>query len=279
MNKIVIPNLKGGLGNQMFQIATTYAYAQKHGLDWGVNYNLQHYCIQGHNPNRYKDTLFKNIPEKRVNMENFKTYSEPKFSYTEIPLLDTTHNIVLDGYFQSEKYFSDESVRAYIQNTLFSVPNDVYSKVVSSIQKIKERLGYDSLIGIHVRRGDYKVYSSTHPLCPPSYYKDAIRIIRSKIKDQKMGILLFTDDPNSVFSEFNFEENDNVIFFNGSSELEDLCGLSLCDNLVICNSSFSWWGSYLGNPRYVVAPTKWFGVDGPKDFHDVFRKDWIKLNY
>jgi len=60
--------------------------------------------------------------------------------------------------------------------------------------------------------------------------------------------------------------------------LEDLYILSQCDNLILCNSSFSWWGEYLGiKKQNVICPAVWFKKDGPQDYQDIFRDGWIKI--
>ena len=58
---MIASNIKGGLCNQMFQIAAGYAHAKRCGTFYGINYGLEHNCIQGHPPTKYKDTLYKNI--------------------------------------------------------------------------------------------------------------------------------------------------------------------------------------------------------------------------
>ena len=50
--------------------------------------------------------------------------------------------------------------------------------------------------------------------------------------------------------------------------------MTLCDAHIIANSSFSWWGSYLGGGK-TVAPRQWNGPDGPQNFQDIYLSDWI----
>jgi len=52
------------------------------------------------------------------------------------------------------------------------------------------------------------------------------------------------------------------------------------DNVVISNSSFSWWGAYLNkNPnKTIIAPKNWFGPKGPKDTENILPKDWLSID-
>ena len=79
---MIIANLKGGLGNQLFQIAAGVAVAKQLGTDFAINYNLRHNCIQGFNPSKYRDTLYKNIPSTDHIPQS--VYQEPHFHYSQI---------------------------------------------------------------------------------------------------------------------------------------------------------------------------------------------------
>ena len=59
----------------------------------------------------------------------------------------------------------------------------------------------------------------------------------------------------------------------------DLKLLSLCDNNIIANSSFSWWGAWLNTSenKKVVAPKSWFGPDKQLDDKDIIPDSWIKI--
>ena len=56
--------------------------------------------------------------------------------------------------------------------------------------------------------------------------------------------------------------------------------MSLCNHNIMSNSSFSWWGSYLNlnENKIVIVPSVWFGVEGEKNYQDIYENGWIKIN-
>ena len=96
-------NLQGGLGNQMFQIAATVSLALSNDDTYSFNFHQCYTPNQGNQSIKYIDNIFKNIPSHN-NYEFEKIYTEPKFSFSNIPY---EKNLLLNGYFQSEKYFKN----------------------------------------------------------------------------------------------------------------------------------------------------------------------------
>lgn len=231
----------GRLGNQLFQIAATVALALR---------NNDRYIFP---PWEYEP--FFNLHGCFSNSINATTtYQEPNFQYTSIPYHNTTSNTLnLVGYLQSEKYFEDH--RDIIHHLL--TPNFGFGI----------KYGYTS---IHVRRGDYLNLTQEYVQLGMDYYQRAMDIVKSE------HYIVFSDDIAWCKSNFRGE---NVIFSEGRNSVEDMALLAACENQIIANSSFSWWGAWLNkNPsKNVIAPTQWFGPALPHNTKDLLPEGWIRI--
>jgi hypothetical protein len=183
-------------------------------------------------------------------INNSETYKETGFTYSPIPYKP---NLNLFGFFQSEKYFAD--CQDIIQNLLTPT--------------IGFGIKYDHT-AIHVRRGDYINLTKEYTLLEMSYYQEAMKITNSQ------KYIVFSDD--IWWCKNNFK-GDNFIFSEGKSVIEDLALFLACENSIIANSSFSWWGAYLNkNPsKIVVSPKKWFGPAQPYNMKDLIPDEWVKI--
>jgi hypothetical protein len=255
--------LQGGLGNQMFQIATTVAHAIKNNTDYGINLNMCHTPNQGNVASVYSNTIFSKI--NKISHNEFDSiYDEPKFSFTPIPFKDKT---ILRGYFQSSKYFDD--YKDFIIN-LFEFPKNVVDEVSNFI--LEKELSNENLTCLHIRRGDYLKFSFYHEVCNLNYYLKACQ------EFDNTKFIIVTDDKNWVKN--NFDTKDFIVS-ELSSEISDLYLMTISDNLILSNSTFSWWGSYLNKKKTkkVISPFKWFNQNGPDDTQDIYMNDWKKLEF
>lgn len=250
-------SLQGGIGNQMFQIAAAHALALRHNDISGFDLNKCHTPLQGKPSNTYKENILKSI--KNINNYNFKyLYVEPKFSYQEIPYVN---DLLIQGFYQSEQYFID------YKNEIIKLFSDELNN-----EFIDEFLSnyYKPITSVHIRRGDYLNNQNFHKLCSVEYYKNAMDIIGDST------YIFISDDINWVKEHF---KGDNIIYSPFKYEIDDLTLMTKCDNNIIANSSFSWWGAYLNksNNKKIIAPKEWFGPNGPKDTHDIIPNDWITI--
>ena len=118
--------LKGGLGNQLFQIATTINLAVENRCAFAFDEatfpprgGASGEIFQAGAPSKYRDNFYRKLPFKTITNNNFLVYSERNFHYEPIPAHD---GLLLNGYFQSEKYFinSEEIIRK-----VFAPPQDI----------------------------------------------------------------------------------------------------------------------------------------------------------
>src|SRR3990167_10613217 len=184
-----------------------------------------------------------------INVTN--VFREAAFTYQPITY---EPNLDLVGFFQSERYFKD------VKNIIIPL--------LTPKNGFGIKWGYTS---IHVRRGDYTRLTAEYEQLDMDYYKAAMEIARTE------KYLVLSDDIEWCKSKF---KGDQFIFSEGNSPVTDLSYAIACENSIISNSSFSWWGAYLNkNPsKIVVAPQKWFGKALPHDTTDLLPKEWIKID-
>jgi hypothetical protein len=281
---MIISQLNGGLGNQMFQ----YALGRKLSLLYGVplkldfsmatgdttrTYRLGNYCI----PAEFAtDSEISGI--KSTSLFDYlkmyylrSIYKEPHFQYDK-NILHGKKNVYLQGYWQSEKYFKDIEDTLVRDFTLLKEP-DYHNREVA--EQIREQ----ESVSIHIRRGDYVTSPTTnayHGICSEEYYVNAIRTIESKVKNPH--IYLFSDDTDWVRQQFYTGHPTTIMDFNGTKkDYADMWLMSLCRHHIIANSSFSWWGAWLcRNPgKIVIAPQRWF-ANPDINTSDLIPNTWIQ---
>lgn len=259
-------NIMGGLGNQMFQWACARNLQEKYGHYIKYNYNFYR------NQNWRKPQLqeFKNIVfNSHNNTSIFMTVPinvGDGFHYDGFAAKDLSQRYKpyhLNGYWQSEKYFKENE--DIIRNNL-----EIDLDTRYYLQGKYSFLHDESTTSLHVRRTDYVSSNGYHPVQSMDYYLRALDITGMTDK-----VLIFSDDIPWCKENFNIE---NAVFAEGNTNIQDLYLMSLCDNNIIANSSFSWWAAWLNNnpDKKIVAPRYWFGPGAPSDV-DIIPEQWIRI--
>lgn len=247
----------GGLGNHLFQIAVTYAMAIENNDKAVFNFNNCYTPLQGNKVGKYRNTIFK----KFTHVDQFiaeNHYQETSYSYTPIQYKP---NLLLRGYFQSELYF-----KPYKDIILDMFCFDEYIESATNfLNKIPGKK-----TSIHVRRGDYIPYQHVMYLLDMEYYGPAMNMFEDNT------FVIFSDDLDWVKQNFN---KHNMIVFDDSDEVLNMACMSLCDNHIIANSTFSWWGAYLNRNvnKKVVAPKKWYSAPELIENISKIPNDWIVI--
>ena len=183
---------------------------------------------------------------------SYYDYNELHFYHYDIKL--TRKNYKISGYYQSYKY-SHKYIQE-IKNELFYNIASTYFLMEKKYYEIKNN---KTTCLIHVRRGDYLMYSNVHPTCSDSYYQEAIKLI----PDCKY--LICSDDLNYV-KNWNFIQNLDYELIDLDNPEELLVFMTFCDNFIIANSTLSLVAYLLRNNKNakIVGPKTWFGPAGYK---------------
>lgn len=288
--KAVVVGLSGGLGNQMFQYAAGRALALRLGvplrvdLSWFIcqkarTYALASLAIEAGTcdaetfvPGFLRipwDRTIRRIAWKRMGLPVFR---ERHFHF-DPAIKSLGHPAYLDGYWQSELYFSECRDVLLREFCLRDRPPE-------ASRAVADRIASAEAVCVHVRRGDYvsdKLTAEVHGLCTMEYYEKGISLVTQGLKNTHCFV--FSDDPAWVRSHFAFEIPMTVVDVNTTADAHwDLHLMSLCRHFVIANSSLSWWGAWLGaDPaKRVVAPARWFR-NSRNDTRDLVPGSWMRV--
>lgn len=265
---IVSVNIMGGLGNQLFQIASSYAYAKKE----NAQLQIVHILNNGNRP-IYWDTLLKKIQPYLVqSVPSLPIWSEMfPTMYKEIGPIPK-NGLYLRGYLQSSKYFYNDEIKNEIKE-LFRPEQSCMNDIINKYRFLLDMK--DHVIVIHARRTDYTNLPDIHGPLTIDYYKQAIDRMTQKIKNP---IFILTSDDNNYW--YQIRDQIPIVFSNpyiileNESDIDTFILLQQFHNFIMANSTFIWWCVYLADAKNVIAPSKWFGPKGPHPFHDIFENNW-----
>lgn len=270
---MIYVRLKGGLGNQLFQYATGRAAAIRSGKKLYLidsfllqkaeatkrDYGLGPYDHSGELSQSY-GSLANGILRFLPRFPGIYVCRERLGADPLSPQLVKHRNVLLDGYWQSEKYFSDYS--EVIRNDLTIKK----SLLTHDVQLLSASMHGRNSVSIHVRRGDYlanKKIFEKHGVVDIAYYLKAISIFK-RIYESPL-FFVFSDDiqwckQHFVGSDFVFVEASS-----GTPAWRDIYLMSQCSNNIIANSSYSWWGAWMNSnkEKLVVYPKFWYSKSYP----------------
>lgn len=235
----------------MFMIAHAYAKSLEYNKQFVI---AKDQTVDGNTNDDYSSHIFRKIQliEKFEDNHNWNPKEPSHDKHTQYT-----------GYFQDERYFLrySEAIR-----DLYAPPYDF----VERIQKELPILNSEVTL-ISVRRGDYLFYPNYHPVVSLEYLEAAISIM------PKHGYIIASDD--FAWCRENLKLNAPVKFLEGYRPHEQMWIMSLCHHFIISNSSFSWWGAWLSRfeNKAVMAPSIWFGPEGPKTWNNMYADGWAIL--
>jgi hypothetical protein len=194
---MIVANIIGGLGNQMFQFAFAYAVSKKHNVELKLDisgflsYELRNYQLDKFVTKvdiathadiqkiKYKQenvlslTLRKLLKKHSRLSESY--YKESRFQF-DSAVFDKQGDIYFDGYWQSEQYFHeyrDDLLKMFVLKDPIHTPTQSYQEEIVAC----------NAVSMHIRRGDYVTDAKTnsvHGVCELDYYRRAVAFIKKK---------------------------------------------------------------------------------------------------
>jgi hypothetical protein len=287
---MVIIELKGGLGNQLFQYAAGLALSEFHKT--GLKVDISNLKMPDEVLGTYRRYVLSNLqipPVIATEKEGaattkkyqhflptrFKNIFKEKHFHYNSSFWKTNRDVHLKGNFQSDKYFRD--FRGHIKD---AISFEGVSLTTES-QDILEEISGTKSLAIHVRRGDYvtnKIANDVLGTLPISYYEKAYQLILSTTAIEKCFII--SDDIQWAEQNMGFIKDANFVNSNDTTnkDIVEFYLMQHCTHNIIANSSFSWWAAYLNpNPnKIVIAPERWFNK-APYDTKDLYPAEWLKV--
>lgn len=269
MTPRLIAIIKGGLGNQLFIYATARALALRTGRElvldhcsgyhhdnYGRSYRLDRFHVPA--PLIDPATLpWRDLRDSRHKWRRrwnkllppiWRDYITERRKAGPQQLLrfaSRRPQVYLNGYWQREEYFADQ--HELLRRELRPLPPRLPAVIA-----LGETMASTDSVFLHVRRVRYQ------PLLPAGYYQAAIAAIGDQIKAPQF--YLFGDALDWAQRELDFcGHSVHPVTIAGEDELADFWLMTQCRHAVIANSSFSWWGAWLGRPersRLVIAPNE-----------------------
>ncbi|TYO89682.1 alpha-1,2-fucosyltransferase [Oceanicella actignis] len=288
----ICAGLQGGLGNQLFQYAAGRALAARLGAELSVHprargaagikavglaeLGLTPRMRTGHGGPLRRAALNLAKPIARaLGRDVVKTppgwrgriHRERGFAYD--PVFETLQGSwYLAGYFQSWRYFAAiaDELRADLRaGAEAALPRDAELPDLSG----------DS-VSVHLRLGDYAdpANARIHGVLPAKYFAAACARIREARPDARF--FLFSDQPREARARLSGLD---LTVVEGGSRAADLALMARCRHHVIANSTFSWWGAWMGPGGITVAPRQWFAPEkqAGMDLSDLFPEGWIRV--
>lgn len=280
--------LIGGLGNQMFQYALyramelkgfdvcldDFTYFNRQNAPAHLAYHLDIFGL------KYNKMNPENMPEYLINPKSllFKVFHKFHFGPTYYfekhvskfdPSVfdDKNKNQYFEGYWQTAKYF--ENYREEIKKDFQYV-----GEWTKKNKEYRDFMKNSNSVSLHIRRGDYIGRKAYEGICSEDYYHKAIDYIKEHVDSP--NFFVFSNDLG--WCKAFFGDEDNVVYVEGNDvehSYMDMVLMTFCKHHVIANSSFSWWGAWLGAEGGItIAPNRWYQeIETP----DIWCDGWIKM--
>lgn len=288
---MIIINVIGGLGNQMFQYAFYLALKEKHPSESIKVWTGAFRGYSKHNAFELEDVF--RLKVKKASICDMLKISYPYVHYRlwqighhilpqrasmfkELifgdfyPEVFNMSNCFFDGYWQNEDYFKDMRVDILRKFT--------FANIDQKNNEIAKEMASCHSASIHIRRGDFLKDPVYQGICSDDYYERAVNYLVRKTNIDKFYI--FSNDiewcKENITRYLCGIKHMYIDWNKGKNSYLDMYLMSKCHHNIIANSSFSWWGAWLNqhSDKIVIGPSKWNNL---KDSEFKLPDEWVGI--
>ncbi|GAB3930268.1 alpha-1,2-fucosyltransferase [Larkinella terrae] len=298
---MIVVELMGGLGNQLFQYALGRSLAIQNKTDLFVdtgflmsrnvtgrnivyrNYDLDIFTLKppiakpsvsqryGTSPS-VSIRFIKKSFNRAIKTGPLEYIAEQTpFQYDQ-RVARASDNVYVSGYWQSIRYFQEIKDQLKLE---FRFANPIPAFAAELTEELQKK----ESVCVHVRRSDF-VTNSRHNIIQPDYYERAERIIRERVA--KPTYYVFSDDIDWCRTNLRF--NATTIYVGnewaGERAQTYLQLMTFCRHYIIPNSTFGWWAAWLNNgfDKIVIMPQKWvYDRSGFVSSDELAYPEWIRI--
>lgn len=273
---IVCPVFSGGLGNMMFEFASSFGIAMKKGINVVISSKCELMNNFKLNVDIRQNTSICNAPNTQHRHE-----SQSSAFDSDMIKFDNKTSVRLTYFLQSFLYFN-KYYKELKQQFIFK--DHIQEKVKNTFTNILSKFNVTkrdnvTIIGIHIRRGNMVSNAYGYNVASKQYLYDAVQWYTSRYQN----IFFIAASNDYTWTKANMPSNISVDYlpYNNSPAV-DMAIVSMCDHFISTVGSFSWWCGWLtgGNVTYY----KWPAKEGStlrkcysKDYADYFLPNWIGL--
>lgn len=248
--------LYGRLGNNLSQVAAAASLAQRVGQAFAAVPSDYHCpepdnCSMAEYLRPYRTTIFRHVPFVETVPQGVPVVEEGKVDWEHFTM-SKDQSVLLNGFWQHPRYYDQALVQS-----LFGMDEGTLDYLRAHYNFLFE--GGEEWTAVVVRRGDYLHLKAQYAVCADSFYRRAMRKMEHLTR-QKQHFLFISDDIKWCEARFG-GGHDSVRFVQDEPPLIDLYLASLCQHHILSNSSFAWWGAYLGSAEgFNLTPAPWYGI-------------------
>jgi galactoside 2-L-fucosyltransferase 1/2 len=257
-SKSVCIELLGGLGNNLFQLASTYGIAIRNNSVPRCKMNIKLKKILKILDINYQKNDVSVIPYPNIQIiSEYATYKK---------IINRSNHLFIGDFLQSYKYFNP--------NMTIQFKPSIKKQAMEYIQN---NSNHSITIGVHIRRGDH-INLKYLNFPPDQYFKNAINFYKFKYGN-KIQFIIVSNDFKWCQSQKYFK-NTHIITEKHPPEL-DLAILSSCNHVIMSIGTFSWWGGFMSKGDVIYYDNE-FDMNHPinknkVNVHDYYPDEWIPL--